>query len=42
VTKILVDEDLRRPAVNLLKSVGIEFADVRDVGLRGSSNANGF
>ena len=36
--KFLVDEDLPRSAAPLLRELGYEAADVRDVGLRGASD----
>jgi predicted nuclease of predicted toxin-antitoxin system len=39
VLKVLVDEDMPRPTVTLLKSLDIDAVDVRDVGMRGSSDA---
>ena len=40
--KVLVDEDMPRPVVSLLKSLDIDAADVRDVGLKGSTDAEVF
>lgn len=40
--KILVDEDMPRPTVDLLRSLDIDAVDVRDVGLRGSPDAEVF
>ena len=40
--KILVDEDMPRPTAALLKSLDIDALDVRDVGLRGSPDAEVF
>jgi hypothetical protein len=34
VLKVLVDEDMPRPTVTLLKSLDIDAVDVRDVGMR--------
>lgn len=33
--KILVDEDMPRPIAKLLKSLGIEATDLRDIGYEG-------
>ena len=40
--KALIDEDMPRPTARLLKSFNIDAVDVRDVGLRGSSDAKVF
>ena len=37
--KFLIDEDLPRSTGELLKNIGYEFTDVRDVGLRGASDS---
>ena len=37
--KFLVDENLPRSTGELLQNLGYEFADVRDVGLRGASDS---
>ena len=37
--KVLVDEDMPRPVTALLRSLGIDVADVRDVGLKGSTDS---
>jgi predicted nuclease of predicted toxin-antitoxin system len=37
--KILVDEDLPRSTAPLLQSLGVNACDVRDVGLKGASDA---
>ena len=40
--KVLVDEDLPRSSAALLQSLGINTIDVRDVGLKGASDAEVF
>ena len=40
--KVLVDEDLPRSTAALLQSLGINASDVRDVGLKGASDAQVF
>jgi predicted nuclease of predicted toxin-antitoxin system len=42
VLKILVDEDMPRPTTGLLQSLGIDAIDLRDIGLKGSTNARVF
>jgi predicted nuclease of predicted toxin-antitoxin system len=42
VLNILVDEDMPRPITRLLKSLGIDAIDLRDIGLRGSTDAEVF
>jgi len=42
VLKVLVDEDLPRSTAALLQSLGINASDVRDVGLKGASDAQVF
>jgi predicted nuclease of predicted toxin-antitoxin system len=37
--KFLIDEDLPRSTGELLKNLGFEFFDVRDIGLRGASDS---
>ncbi len=37
--KILVDEDMPRPTARLLQSLGIDTIDLRDIGLKGSTDA---
>jgi predicted nuclease of predicted toxin-antitoxin system len=39
VLKILVDEDMPRPTAGLLHALGIDAIDLRDIGLRGSTDA---
>lgn len=40
--KILVDEDLPRSTAQLLRSLGVDACDVRDVGLKGTPDAEVF
>ena len=40
--QILVDEDMPRPTTRLLQSLGIDAIDLRDIGLRGSTDAEVF
>jgi predicted nuclease of predicted toxin-antitoxin system len=40
--QILVDEDLPRPTAKLLQSLHIDAIDLRDIGLRGSTDAEVF
>ena len=40
--KVLVDEDMPRPTADLLRSVDIDAIDVRDVGLKGATDAKVF
>lgn len=40
--QVLVDEDLPRSTAALLQSLGIDARDVRDVGLKGASDAQVF
>ena len=40
--KILLDEDMPRPTTGLLQSLGIDAVDLRDIGLRGSTDAEVF
>jgi len=42
VLKVVVDEDLPRSSAALLQSLGINAIDVRDVGLKGASDAEVF
>jgi len=42
VLKILVDEDMPRRTLGLLHSLGIDAVDLRDIGLRGSTDAEVF
>jgi len=42
VLKVLVDEDMPRPTADLLRSVDIDAIDVRDVGLKGATDAKVF
>jgi predicted nuclease of predicted toxin-antitoxin system len=42
VLKILVDEDMPRPTTGLLQSLGIDAVDLRDIGLKGSTDAEVF
>jgi predicted nuclease of predicted toxin-antitoxin system len=42
VLKILIDEDMPRPMTRLLRSLGIDAVDLRDIGLRGSTDAEVF
>ena len=37
--QILVDEDMPRPTARLLRSLGVDAIDLRDIGLRGSTDA---
>ena len=37
--KVLVDEDMPRPTAGLLRSLDIDAIDVRDVGLKGATEA---
>ncbi|MBM4350130.1 MAG: hypothetical protein FJ106_09635 [Deltaproteobacteria bacterium] len=40
--RILVDEDMPRPTGGLLQSLGIDAIDLRDVGLKGATDAEVF
>ena len=40
--KLLVDEDLPRSTAAMLKSLGIDALDLRDIGLKGSTDAEVF
>ena len=40
--KILVDEDMPRPTAGLLQALGIDGIDLRDIGLRDSTDAEVF
>ncbi|PIX21709.1 MAG: hypothetical protein COZ69_13285 [Deltaproteobacteria bacterium CG_4_8_14_3_um_filter_45_9] len=40
--KILLDEDMPRPTKGLLQSLGIDAIDLRDIGLKGSTDAKVF
>ena len=40
--KVLVDEDMPRPTAGLLRSLDIDAVDVRDVGLKGATDAKIF
>lgn len=40
--QILVDEDMPRPTAKLLRSLQIDAVDLRDIGLRGSTDAEVF
>ena len=40
--KILVDEDMPRSTTRLLQSLGIDAIDLRDIGLKGSTDAEVF
>jgi predicted nuclease of predicted toxin-antitoxin system len=42
VLKILVDEDMPRPTAGLLQALGIDGIDLRDIGLRDSTDAEVF
>jgi predicted nuclease of predicted toxin-antitoxin system len=39
---ILVDEDMPRPTAGLLQSLGIDAIDLRDIGLKGATDAEVF
>lgn len=40
--RILVDEDMPRPTARLLQSLGIDAIDLRDIGLKGATDAEVF
>jgi predicted nuclease of predicted toxin-antitoxin system len=40
--RILVDEDMPRPTAGLIQSLGIDAIDLRDVGLKGATDAEAF
>lgn len=40
--KFLIDEDMPRSTADLLRSLGIEAIDIRDVGLKGAADAKIF
>jgi len=40
--RILVDEDMPRPTAGLLQSLGIDAIDLRDIGLKGATDADVF
>jgi len=42
VLQILVDEDMPRPTAGLLQSLSIDAIDLRDIGLRGATDAEVF